>query len=170
MARPPYLRWLAVAAILLVGAAFEVADRTTEDYPFAAVDLAAGALVDDSTIEWRSVPDGVLEPPDLDGRRVAVAVPAGTPLVGALLGRDDGIPDDWWAVAMPLPPGAVPGVEVRIVLTATGEIVPGQVVAIGVDDGGFGFEEPGLVAVPGDATATVAIAIADGELTVTIRP
>ena len=169
LARPPYLRWLTAALIIAAGLWFEIVDRAEVQYPFLTSNVAAGAPIGDADIEWRSVPGGFTDVPAVAGRSAAIAMPAGTPIVEAMLTSGDGIPDDWWAVALPLPLGITTGAVVRIILTSTGEVVPGRVVAAAAD-GGFGFDDPGLVAVPEAMTGAVAVAASSGDLTIITRP
>lgn len=117
MTHPPPLRllvWrarvpLTVLALLVCCAVAAGALRTPpeDEVPVvvARADLEAGATLareELRTVPWpaRLVPEGVAaEPADLEGRRLAVAVPAGMPLAGGVLADDAR-----WAGA---PPGSV---------------------------------------------------------------
>ncbi len=170
--RPPYLRW-AAAALLIVGAAWmDLRPQPTSLQPYAIVDLDPGTALDDTMIEWRSVPTGFLpslnDPKGVVLRRVA----AGEPLVpSALSTHQIPAPDGWWTMEVQLPAGAVPGQEVQLILLGTGsdtspQSVPGLVIAPApTDQDPLAIDpEPGLVAVPGDLAAIAAAAVADGSV------
>ena len=167
MARPPYVRWLVAAAIVGLGILLELSDRATTSHPFLVVDTPAGTPLTTDRIELREVPAGFLQAPALEQVVAAVDLEAGTPLVAAMLHPDTGLPAGWMALPIPVPPGATVGAGVQLVLTSTGETVPGRIVATGADSG-FGFEEPGLVAVAPERVAAVAIAASTSDLVVAI--
>lgn len=168
MARPPYVRWLVVGAIVLIGVALEMSGRATTPHPFLVMDVAAGTAINGDDLEWRDVPVGLLDVPDFEGATAATDLTSGSPLIADMLTHREELPPDWWSVPVALPPGAVVGSEVRLVLTQTGVRVTGRVVASPVD-GGFGFEEPGLVAVPAEHVTAVATAAATSDLVVAVR-
>jgi hypothetical protein len=169
MARPPYLRWLAAAGIIAIGLLIEFSDRATTPHPFVATDVAAGTVIAADDVEWRDVPGGYLVAPRFEGLVAATDLTSGTPLLKSLLRSREPTPVDWWAVPVPVPPGIPTGAEVQLVLTLTGERIPGRIVAAAVDTG-FGFENPGLVAIPPDHVAAVAAAAATSDLVVAVRP
>ena len=138
------------------------------DSVFLAIDTPVGAPVTADRIEWREIPAGVIEIPELDARVAAVDLEAGTPLTTAMLRTADTAPADWMAIPVAVPSAAPVGSDVQLVLTATGETVPGRVV-LSASNSGFGFEEAGLVAVPPEHVAAVAIAAATSDLVVAIR-
>lgn len=100
---------LTVLALLACCAVAAGALRTPPDDVVPVVvardDLEAGAMLargELRTVTWpaRLVPEGAFaEPADLEGRRLAVAVPSGMPLAGGVL-----VDDARWAAA---PPGSV---------------------------------------------------------------
>ena len=168
LARPPYLRWAVAALLVLAGLLVECGGAATTPHPFTTRIVPAGESLD-LAVEWRDVPAGLLIAPDLDGAVAAMDLPAGTPVVDAVVATRPAVPEGWWAVALELPPTAVEGADVLVVLTSTGEQVPGIVVAAG-GDGGFGIDEPGVVAVPEAMAAAVARGAAGRDVVVAVRP
>jgi hypothetical protein len=157
---------------MLVVAAFawDMARTRTEPYPFAARDLPAGAPIDAAAVRWRSVPTGLLDPPDLDAAAARVAIPAGDPITAATVGAPPAAPEGWWAVPVELAPGAVAGDEVLLVITDPPLTVPGIVLTPGSGDR-YGLDaHPASVAVPGEAAALVAAASRSGLVVAATRP
>ena len=116
LSRPPYLRWLGAVAILGAGSLDRGPTPAEVEHPYARIDLPAGSVVDEENVEWRRVPGGVLPPVELGGLAL-VDIPAGQPLSPALVATDSiEPPENWWALEVPLPPGALPGGAVRLVL------------------------------------------------------
>jgi hypothetical protein len=146
--RPPYLRWFAAAFLLVLGFYMEMRPSPVEPYPFAAESIPMGSPIEQS-ISWRDVPQGLLphwESPVAGIARSEILV--GDPLLPSLTGKIV-VPDDWWAVPLPLPIPAPPGTLLRLVLDGTDSVVEGLVVATGLDTG---FETIGMVAfAPADA-------------------
>lgn len=164
--RPPYLRWLAAAAIVSVAVLIEFGGRGTEPYPFVAAPIASGAAVVDA-LEWNEVPAGLLpDPGDPDGR-AARALAAGEPLTATATNATAPIPAGWWSVPVPLPPTAQAGASVRLVSPEEGIDVEG-VVTTPSESGAFATTADGLVAVPPDAAAGVARAIGRSSLVVLV--
>lgn len=169
LARPSYWRW--AAAILLVGASlyFELRPTPSIEHPFAGADLTAGTDIREAVVDWRSIPIGVLPETTLDGY-LLVDVAAGQPLVPAMLDDAPLIPTGWWAVAVPVPEGSLPGAEVRLVVDVRGapRVVPGLLIRT--------FEEAtiegstALVAIPEAEAGAVAAALADSALSVLVGP
>jgi hypothetical protein len=155
--------------IIAIGLLIELSDRATTPHPFVSVDIAAGTVLTADDVEWRDVPGGVLVAPEFEGLMAAIDLRAGTPLLESLLRSREATPTDWWAVPVPLPPAIPAGADVQLVLTLTGERVPGRILTAAVDTG-FGFEDPGLVAIPPDQVAAVASAAATSDLVVAVRP
>ena len=100
-------------------------------------------------------------------------IPAGQPLSPALVATDSiEPPENWWALEVPLPPGALPGGAVRLVLLpglgidGTPEVVDGKVMAGMPEDPLNPGEPTGLVAIPAEAAAPAAAAVADGRAVV----
>ena len=167
--RPAYGKWIAAGALVLVAFAMDVRRGATTPYPFAATMIAGGRALTEDDVRWRRVPVGLLPDADLGGGRASRDIAAGEPLVpGALQGGLD-IPDDWWAVPVPLPETIATGATVRLVLLGSTRAIDGIVVQPG-GLGTFGVVEAGLVAVPGADAASAASAAARNELTVLIAP
>jgi hypothetical protein len=167
--RPPYGRWVAAAALLVVAFVMDTSGRATEPRPFAAHDLAAGHVVTDEDVEWRDVPAGLLPAPDLAGATVGRSLIAGEPIVPGALRSAGAVPAGWWAVPLTLPTTIGPGAPVQVVDLSTGAVAGGIVVTPG-GEGAFGVAEPGLVALPGEAAATMAVAAARDEVAVLFAP
>lgn len=155
-------------AVGLVAAAFiaDVRGPDTQPYPFAATDLVQGADVADADIEWLAIPTSLLPEPDLTGR-LRTGVPAGTPLVPAVFGEEDFVPDGWWIVDVPLAAGTDAGTEVRLVVLDPPASVMGIVAGPAVGDP-FGGELQGPVAVPEASADLIARAVA-ADAVVTLR-
>lgn len=169
LTRPPYLRW-AAAALLLVGAlAWDVRGRSGVPYPFAAQPIAAGAIIGESDVEWLTVPDGLLTPPDLSAPIAARAIVAGEPILPSAVDAEAGVPDGWWAVPVALPAAAVVGSRVRLIATVSGIESDGLVVAAASTDL-LSISDAGLVAVPPEHATAVAGAAVDGTLIVLVAP
>jgi hypothetical protein len=167
--RPPYFRWAAAAALVIMAMALELRQTPTVEHPFAATDLQRGDTVTSSSLEWREIPGGVLPPPMLDAENVlAVDLGEGEPLLSSQFAAGRLIPADWWSVPVGLPVGVPAGVLVQLVDTATGTAVDGIVTAPPSDDP-FAVEPAGLVAVPADAAAGIATADAAGSLIVLVQ-
>jgi len=154
----PRARWL--LAVALVSAAFvaDVRGPDTRPYPFAATELAQGTDPKDADIEWPAVPTGLLPEPDLSGR-LRVGVVPGTPLIPALLGAEDAVPDGWWIVDVPMPAATAVGSDVRLVVLDPPTSVEGVVAGPAVGDP-FGGALRAPVAVPAASADMVARAVA----------
>lgn len=167
--RPPYLRWAAAAALVVVAMALELRQTPTVEHPFAATDLQRGDTVTSGSLEWREIPESVLPLPKLDAEVVlTVDLPKGEPLLPSQLAAGRLAPANWWSVPIALPVGVPTGVLVQLVDTATGMAVDGIVTAPPSDDP-FAVEPAGLVAVPADTAAEVATADAAGSLIVLVQ-
>ena len=147
---------------------WDLAERATEPYPFAAVDLARGQPIAPESIVWHQVPTGSLSMPLLDGSAAVTEIEAGDPIVRSLVSRAMPLPPNTWAVPVPLPLGAGQGTVVNLVF-ADGTDVAGTIVQPASEDS-LGFTSDGLVAVQGSAANAVALAAANGDLVVLIRP
>jgi Flp pilus assembly protein CpaB len=90
-ARRPVAALCAGLAVLLAVERVRPPDPPTLDVAVAARDLPPGTALTDADVELREVPEAITPEPlrqggtDLAGRRTAVAVPEGLPLVAALL-------------------------------------------------------------------------------------
>ena len=169
--RPPVARYIAAALVLLLAAWIELRPIPTVARPFTAIDITAGVSLDDSVIEWRTVPAGAL--PTIEPTGVAaVPIPAGTPLTAAVM--TDSIPrapEGWWTMELEISPDASPGTELQLVVIpgpAEDPVspIPAIVVRPGAAGQTFGSDVPGLVAVPPDRASDAAIAAAGGRLSV----
>lgn len=171
--RPPYLRWVGAALIILIAAWVDLRPAATVPYPFAAEDVPAGATIDAGLVTWRQVPDGLLPiAPDLGGA-ARFAIKAGEPILASSLTADrPSIPAGWWALETHLPENVVPGQEVKVVVVESGVSplsVPGVIIEAPPATDPLGYEDPvGLVAVPAEAAAAVAAGSARGDLSVLI--
>ena len=169
LTRPPYLRWVAAAAVVLAAVLWDLRGRAEAPYPFAASAIAAGTPITESMVEWRSLPEGAMPIPDLSSPVAARDLPVGEPIVPSAISEPTVIPDGWWSVAVPLSTGAVAGTPVRLIDTATGIESDGIVVVAGTDDL-MSIDTSGLVAVPPEAATTIAIAAREGSLVVLLVP
>ncbi len=162
--RPPFLRWLIAASLVVTGLAFEMDCGETERYPFAAAAIEAGSSIGEA-IEWRDVPVGLLpawlEPP---GGIAGYDIGAGDPLVPNLRSSYT-TPAGWWSIPMPLPVATVPGTPLRLLDSLTGEQMDGVVDKAGLDDG---FETTAMVAFPPEAAPRAAQAVASDAFVVMI--
>ncbi len=163
--RPPYVRYAAATLIILGALYLDLRPVPEVDHPFLTRDVPAGATIGPDDVEWRLLPPHTL--PMVDPTGVATAdLPAGTPLVPAMLTAAPSIPDDWFALEIPVPDLAAPGRPVRIVVNAE-TWTDGVVIAL--SEGSTDFLSRGrtaLVAIPAGAAATVAEAAGRGSVTV----
>ena len=169
LARPPYLRWVAAAAVVLAALLWDLRDEAEAPYPFAASSIAAGMPITESMVEWRSLPEGAMALPDLSNPVATRDVPAGEPIVPSAVSGPPAVPEGWWSVPVPLSSGAVPGSHVRLIDVASGHAVDGFVVAAGPDDL-MSIDTSGLVAVPPDAAVAMATAVSQGTLVALLAP
>jgi hypothetical protein len=167
LTRPPLLRWLAAAAIVVIAAYTDLRGTATERYPFVAAIVPTGASVADA-IQWREVPVGLLpEAGDAAGHAVR-RLDAGEPLTAAATANDGPVvPSGWWSIAVPLPPSAAAGGRVRLVSAEEGLDVEGVIVEAAAL-GAFATTTEGLVAVPPATAAPVAQAVSRGALVVLV--
>lgn len=171
--RPPYLRWTAAILVILLAAWLDLRPDSTELRPYATVDLAAGSPVDESMVEWRPVPAGLLPPVDQLEGIVVGPVAAGEPLLPSIVSiQRVPPPDGWWTLEVRLPAGAFPGQSVRLVVLSSATDgaprgVSGVVIAPGPASDPLTFEDlPGLVAVPAEVATITAAAVAGGRVSV----
>jgi hypothetical protein len=173
LSKPPYLRWAGAAALVIAALAWDVSARATEPFPFAARTIQRGEPLDDSAIEWKSAPSGLLPRPNLEGATAAGATAAvtigrGEPISASALRFTAAVPAGWWTVALDLPPAVLSGTHVRIVLGG-GEGVSGIVVEPSREDS-FGLRSSGLVAVPSQAADAVGLAAGSGQIVILFEP
>ena len=168
--RPPYLRWAAAVALVVAAFAWDLARSRTVPFPFAADPIAAGSPIEAAAVQWRGIPAGLLDVPDLTGATALVPIPAGDPITAAIIGPAPTTPDGWWAVPVDLGLHVAPGDEVLLVVADPPLTVPGVVLTPGSGDR-FGLDsQPASVAVPGEAAAVVAAASRAGLVVAATRP
>jgi hypothetical protein len=160
----PWGRWALVILIAAVAVYVEFRPDATVESPFATTPIGPGDVIDETNTELRRVPAGLLD----SGQRGDIATRAilpGSPVMATDVG-DQGqtVPPGWWVVGVTLPDGADVGDDVRLVLLDAGEEVPGVVAHPGSDDP-FAAADGG-VAVPPERSSDVAVAAANGRLTV----
>jgi hypothetical protein len=162
----PWGRWILVGVLAVLALYLEVRPDPSVDVPFAIVDIAPGATVDETNAEMRPVPSGLFEGATL-GDVTSEPVVAGAPVLASDVSEDNrAVPVGWWIVAVTLPDGANPGDDVRLVLLDSGIEVEGVVAHPGSDDP-FAAADGG-VAVPPDSSGEVARAASNGRLAVLI--
>jgi hypothetical protein len=153
---------------MIAALAWDASARATELAPFAMQTIERGEQVEDSAIEWKAVPVGLLAMPDLQGPTAAVTILPGEPISASTLRYTARVPSGWWTVALDLPPAVLPGTGVRIVLGA-GDGVSGIVVEPSREDA-FGLRSAGLVAVPASAADAVGFAAGAGQIVILFEP
>lgn len=168
LARPPYLRWFAAAALIGGAIVWELSEAATQPAPFAAHSISRGELIEDGSIEWRQVPVALYRSIDPTGATAVTRIVAGDPITQSSVTDGVVVPLDWWTVAADIPRGAVRGSEVRVVL-ADGFGVTGLVVEPSSEDS-LGISSAGLLAVPAESADLVALAASVGELVVLFEP
>ncbi|MET0565409.1 MAG: hypothetical protein ABW021_03080 [Acidimicrobiia bacterium] len=165
---PPWARW-AVALLIASGALWiEFRPEPTTPHPFAAEDVTAGSVVDESNTEIRQVPTGTFSEVEL-GQVALDSILAGDPVLASNIGESgQAVPKGWWSLEMPLPRGAHRGDSARIVLLDS-EVVASGVVVEDPDEDPLG-SGLGLVAVESRLAAEVARAAGEGRAVVMIAP
>jgi len=169
LTRPPYLRWAAAVLLIVAALIWDLRGRTGTPYPFAARPIARGAVIGETDLEWKTVPNGVLSMPDLSALIAARAIAEGEPILPSAVDTDGGTPEGWWAVPVALPAAAAVGARVRLIATDSGVESEGLVVATGSTDL-LSISDAGLVAVPPENAATIATASVAGDLIVLVEP
>ncbi len=170
--RPPYLRWATAALLLVTATWLDVRPQPTVLHPYAAVALEEGTVIEETMIEWRTIPADVLPDPGDPVGMVSRPVAAGEPLVASAVSpRRIVAPDGWWTLETRLPPGAYPGQPVQLIVLTMGEApqaIAGTVVAAPTADP-LAFEDlPGLVAVPAESATIAAAAVAEDRVAVVL--
>lgn len=168
LARPPYLRWLAAAMVLLFSLVGDLRGMLAVEHPFAAGPLPAGTSVERDDVVMARVPAGLLPPVTLP-LRLARPVAAGEPLTPSLATpAGSPAPAGWVSISLEVPGPVTAGDGVLLIGTATDGgpdlTVDGLVVSLQPGDG---FSPAAaLVAIPREAAAGVARAHLEGRLTV----
>jgi hypothetical protein len=162
----PWARWATAAAIAAIALWVELAPAPMTQHPFALVDIPRGEVLSAANTELRPVPAGLLDSPG-PGAVAIRDIAAGAPLLSGDAGNPGRIiPQGWWVVATEVPPGALRGDPVRIVLLDGGGVVDGVVASAETGDP---FETGiGSVAVPPDGAHEVARGAAEGRLVVLV--
>lgn len=164
--RPPVLRWVGAAALIVGALVVEFWPSATVAFPFTASETAAGDPLD---IEWRMVPAGLFPTPTLTGMVASHELAQGEPITPSDVRSPVEVPVGWWALALELPAPVPPGAETRVVL-GDGRSVPGLVIAQTEADR-FDVSGPSaLVAVPGEDAGRVAAAAAARQVVVLVAP
>lgn len=154
--------------MILAALIWDLSGGTTEQYPFAATDLARGSSISEDTVEWKQVPTGIFAIPDLSQATASIDIARGDPITQSALSPPSSIPAGWWSVAIDLPEGVNRGATVRVVLP-DGSGVSGVVVQQATDDT-FGSLGSAAVAFPGGVAEIVAGLAALNDLIVLIEP
>lgn len=146
---------------------FEIRPEPGVLHPFAARDLSAGIELDEHSISWRRVPQGLLPHVELDGV-LRIDVAAREALAPSMIGGQPIAPDGWWALEMPVPAGTLNGAEVRLVVDVRTRprVIPGVVIRM-IESNGF-EGTMGLVAIPESEVGAAAAAAADATLEVLV--
>ena len=146
----------------------EFRPEPTTPHPFAAEDVTAGSIVDESNTKVRQVPLGTFAQVEL-GQVALDSIFAGDPVLASNIGASgQAVPSGWWSLEMPLPRGAHRGDSARIVLLDA-EVVASGVVVEDPDEDPLG-SGLGLVAVESELAAEVARAAGEGRAVVMIAP
>lgn len=169
---PPYVRY-GLALLVVLGALWvDLHPPPRETRLVARADIPAGTILSAGLFEEVSVPVGLLAPVRPLGV-AAITIAEGEPLLPSHLVATQP-PEGWWVVQLPVPPGAGPGADLRIVLLPTDpteqpESVPGIVITPPLSSmSGFG-EPTGSVAIPEQAIERVAVAASSGRVIVLSR-
>ncbi len=171
--RPHYLRWLGAALAVSLALWLELRPQPATRHPFAAADLAAGAVITSDDVVYQPVPAGVMVAPPLPGV-ATVSIAAGEPLLASTVGSPTlSAPAGWWALEVALPSGIAAGTDVRLVLladeAASARAVPGRVLRAAPEPDALSVAEPtGWVAVPEQEAVAAAAAGAAGRLVVLV--
>jgi len=159
--RPPYVRWVAAGALLVVAVLLEFRPANNVLHPFTAEVVEAGSPLD---VEWRKVPEGLFPTPDLAGAVATHVLEAGEPVAPSDVTAAGSLPSGWWQLALEVSFALVPGADVQIVLTESSRTVQAVVVRMGAADS---LQGPvALVAVPAEDAAAVARAVASRSFVV----
>ncbi len=168
LSRPPVLRWLAAGSIILAALAWDVAKNQSEPFPFAAVAISAGTVISDDLVDWKSVPEGSIPFPVLDGTTATADIDAGDPLTRSVVAQSPPLPTEWWSVPIEIPTGTPVGAGIRVVLP-NGDAAMGIVTEPASSDG-YGVPSPGTVGFPPQVADIVARLAATGNLVVLVEP
>ncbi len=144
----------------------EFRSETGVEHPFAVVDIAVGDAITEENTELKPVPAGFLDPAPSSGFATSQIL-AGQPLnPRAIANEPMNTQPGWWSLEVPLPRNAARGDSVQLVLTGTGQTIPG-VVSLVPDEDPLGAGT-GAVAIPPEHSAAVAVAVASGQIVVLV--
>ncbi len=168
-ARPPWIRWVLSATLVLTAFVVEINGPATSERWFARSDITAGDELLPSMFRQVQVPDGLFPLIEPNGF-AETDIQAGDPLTaGHLSASDVSVPDDWWIIELAVPSHLRAGQEVLLVVLndETSFTVNGLAVAVKTGSDPFGgHSASGSIAVPAASAATVAVASASGNVTV----
>lgn len=172
LSRPPYLRWIAAVSIVIAAVGWDLSKRSTEPFPYAAIDIERGAVVTEDMVRWEEIGRGSIPyASSLDhgiGMVAAIAIAAGDPITRSVVQPGSPIPADWWSVPVNLPAGVSVGSRVR--LASTDGLSVNGIVSIEASSDQFGLTATGAVAVPEADASRVSVAAATDSLIVLIGP
>lgn len=168
LSRPPYLRWAAAFLVVACALAWDLHGRRTVPYPVAGSDIAAGASISASVVEWRRIPAGLFAEVDLSNRVALTSIRQGDPLTSSVVASQSPIPPGWWSVAVPIPLGLEVGARVRLVIADSASVE--GIVAAPASEDRFGVQSLGSVAVPPGHADAVASAASSNAVTVLVAP
>lgn len=168
LARPPLLRWLAAAVLVLIAAWTELAPPPASEQFFLTEDVPAGTPLEPHHVERRTVANGVIDTVEPSGV-AATDLRAGDPLL-ASMSTDTIVPEGWVIIEAAVPAHASPGAGATAIILGR-ESAPVQFPAVVVRQGGSDpFEGgQGVIAVPPDWTGPAAGASAEGRLVIGVQ-
>jgi hypothetical protein len=167
MARPPYLRRVGAAALVVAALWFELTPEPTVLHPFARASMNPGEALTLAKVEMRPVPPGLLTPVEVGGILTG-PIAAGEPLTPSVLGSAPSIPEGWWALELPVPSGVPAGSAVKLAVESDGRlrVVSGIVVRTGSPED---FDQPtALIAIPEQEVGPAAAAAMRGSVAVVV--
>lgn len=168
ISKPPYLRWFLAIALVAVAVVWDLSRGATQPTPFAVSAIERGTVVGADQITWRESPVGLLPSASPEGTTALVHIRAGEPITPSVVTTGFSVPDEWWTVPVDTPVTARPGSRALVILE-DGSEVAALVVEPSREDS-FGITASGLVAVPNELAAAVAVAAGAGQLIVLYEP
>lgn len=169
LARPPVMRWVAAAALVVAAMWADLRPPTVTEHPFLLVDVGAGQTIEESMVELRTILVGTFDPvelPIIAPRPMTIGDPVvatgSQPLPPA-------VPEGWLMVEVSVPAGTTVGADVVVVVSDTDSsplLVSGLVVETGIV-GDFG-DAVAACAFPPREAALVAVAISEQRASVLV--